>query len=375
MRLKNFSLIHIVTLLTILFSSCDDEKSYFNGEITLVNEPQKIDTVRGQQIILDSIYDGSMYVNDSLLIFNFNKAHDKKVHVFNLKTNSLIGKFCQVGNGPNEVRSVYCYGQFYNVSNEINLWIEINSVTLNELNVTKSLQSQKTVFNNKRQPIKCIEPPGFVYNFIFELDEKYFLAKNQAQVLFKNGTDYIPGKYGIYNSNTGKLVKSLVIYNKPISNKFIDQSFVVEQFFTSFDKIKPDKSKLAMAMVYLPQINILDLKTGKNVCFRLKDKPGFKSLKKDPESFRIYNRFIVVDDSFIFVSYLNLPSVDVNWLSQTNEIDVYNWSGQFIKKLHLSNPFFKIAFDPINKIMFTKNNSDEIYSYDLKDLLYPTNKL
>jgi hypothetical protein len=43
----------------------------------------------------------------------------------------------------------------------------------------------------------------------------------------------------------------------------------------SMDKMKPDKTKIAMGLRYLRQINIMDIETGKVTGYRVKDTPDF----------------------------------------------------------------------------------------------------
>lgn len=355
----------------ILLSCKKGENSYLNGSLSLVSDNDNYDTLIGKKFTLDSIYSGSMYVYDTLLVFVSNKDPMSKVSVFNLNTKALIGNFCPEGKGPEEATTIYSYGQIFKKGNDVCLWIEKDATELKVLNITQSLRTHKINYGER---FSCADPQGLTLNYIFKLDGNEYLAKNQAQRLFKNSYENIPGKYAVYNIRTGKVKSERLIYRKSISSKFMDSDYQIEAVYSTFDMIKPDYSKVALAMVHLPQINILNIADGNIIAVRLKGYAGFKSLEADPKTFKIYNRFIVVDDDYIFVPFVNLPALGMNMLSETNQLYVYNWSGKLVKKFYLDKPFFNLALDRVNKVIYTYDNKDEIYRFDIKSQLLEIKK-
>ncbi len=74
--------------------------------------------------------------------------------------------------------------------------------------------------------------------------------------------------------------------------------------FYTWDAVKPDGSRIVQAMRFLPQINVLDLRTGKLFGSRLKGAPGF-SLMKDVKRLTetVYYTGVCADDRYIYAVF------------------------------------------------------------------------
>jgi len=118
----------------------------------------------------------------------------------------------------------------------------------------------------------------------------------------------------------------------------------------------------------MSQVNILDLETGKLQGFRLKNTPGYRYLKKDPKNFRMTYLAPSVDDDYIYGLYINIPEEDLfKGDVGTNEVHIFDWSGNFVKRVFLDHRCDVIALDATNKLLYAYSSlmSDELYVYDV----------
>jgi hypothetical protein len=136
----------------------------------------------------------------------------------------------------------------------------------------------------------------------------------------------------------------------------------------SHDRIKPDKTKLAMGMRYLRQINIMDVGTGEVTGYRVKGAPDFNILTERYRKFVSYYLWICVDDDFIYGA---LNSKD----KHNTAVDVFDWNGNFRTKLILDKKMANInsiALDPVNKYLYVlttgKDTMEKVFRYDVNYL-------
>ena len=170
----------------------------------------------------------------------------------------------------------------------------------------------------------------------------------------------------------GEKLQSYNIYKKPIINRHFrknNQAIQSELYFSSRDRIKADKTKIAMAMGMFAQINIIDIKTGTIKGLRIANTPDFTYLTKDPKAFREFYIDINIDDYHIFCLYLDkLIYGNERSSYSANELHVFNWKGDFFYKIILDKHSSEIAFDPVKKQLYSLTPEDLLYSYDLSFL-------
>lgn len=368
MRLKNcLYLIFVIALISL--NSCNKNDDFLNGEVVIVDKPTKIDTLKHEShITYDGLYTGGIYAYDSLMLFASSKFPENNLNIFSQSSKSLLGSFFRVGNGPNEVIDFINYGQFFKYKGDLLLWVCLNYSKMVPFNVTQSLKSGNTILEKDVIKLNWKKDLKFPFLKVYILNSTHYLTRNQAPSPGKNSSEYISSEYRIYNSQSNQLTRSIKIFKKGIVNNFNDKRTPSEQYYSTSDAIKPDGSKVAMGMLYLSQINILDIKSGIIKGFRLRNTPNYKYLEGDPEKFRVYNFLVSADDKYIYASYLDISfNKGMGLRSDIHVLHVYDWEGNFIKQLYLEFPFYRMTIDPINKKLYTSDREDEIYSYDLNN--------
>lgn len=362
-------------IISILLIGCNFEHQYFNGVVNNVDMPNNVDTLYGTEVKLNDVFAGSIYAYDSMLFFLSSKYKEEFLRVFSVNSGNLIGSLVSKGGGPSEAASSLHFKQYCDEEGGLKLWMCINSYKIIPLDILKSIKNQGSVFDSIRQTVlpKYLSPTPFLY--IFMLDSSRIMLKSQAREIYKSSDDYIPGKYYIYNVPRNKVEKTFTLFKKPLKNKLNSKIplFPKEMYFGSYDVIKPDRSKIAMAMAILGQINILDCKTGELCGYRIRKSPNYEYLKKDYRKFISYYQFINCDNDFIYIGYNGNLYGDGIKNKVMDHVYVFNWKGEFVNRIYLNKPFSCMTLDPINRIIYTTNEKDELFKFDLKDILNKSN--
>jgi hypothetical protein len=350
------------------FASCKENYTYFYGKTVIVDTNVKPDTLCGVKVELDGIYTGNMWAYDTLIGFLYHELPDYSMHVFNVNTGKFLYSLCKRGIGPGEFPSVTYTDQLV-YDGQIHYWIR-KEFGRNEC-VLLNLEKPGDIV---KQTIDMNIETGFQdpFGFVFILNDSLFLASNLGERLYHGEGTFIPLTYYIYNYNTKERIKQYTMYNgfTPISNNFFSHLWY-KICYISYDRIKPDdNSKLAIGMLYMDQINILDLKTGKLTGYRNKTSPDFSYLK-NVDNYRLYYTFICVDDKYIYGLYSDTDNKF--YKIDSNIINVFDWNGNFIRKIHLDKTAIGVTLDPVKKYLYIDvsekdKDEEEIYRYDVSYL-------
>jgi hypothetical protein len=358
---------YILTLLAIYaaFISCNQEKeTYFYGETVIVDTNVQPDTLYGKKIELDGVYTGNLWVYDTLIGFVSHLFPDYYMHVFNVNTGKFLYPLCKLGIGPGEFFNISIADQL--VYNESQLGYSINNRAGKGECVIVNLAKPGDIIEQKMNLDVDAE---FPFMFVFILNDSLFLANNQGERRYYEEKTFTPQTYYLYNSRTKEKIKTYEMYNG-----FSTDSYDYNICYISYDRIKPDdRSKLAMGMCHIDQLNILDLTTGKIKGYRNKTSPDFSYLKygNADDGYRLYYSNILVDDRYIYGLYSDTEYRLRKWKSNT--VNVFDWDGNFIRRLFLDKTALKIALDPVNKYLYldtedVDENEEEIYRYDVSYL-------
>ena len=160
------------------------------------------------------------------------------------------------------------------------------------------------------------------------------------------------------------------VYKKPEADDIHFDEAQKDRLY-SFDAIKPDGSKIVQAMKIVPQINIIDTKTGEIVFYRLANVSRVSLFDPKRDDGCVYYRSIQADDNYIYATYWG-NTWDVSLGSKcpfVRIIHVFNWHGEMLYELKTDRTFFRIALDQVRNRLYTSEpDSDEIYYIDLNEL-------
>jgi len=360
----------LLFLTCLVFSYCkkDTDASYFNGKITIIKDSCSVVNLTSQQIFLNDIYTGGHCVFDSIIMFMSNKYPHHFVSAFSLNSGDMLGEFILKGKGPNEYIMLGWTGQYIFENDEFKIWFNaVSNYRMVLLNLTASIREKRTVIDREIKFGVPNSPNGDFFQYIFCTNEK-IVAKTQT-AWFDKSKPYTPAEYYSFDVNDLRKSTKFTLFNKPLIVR--DRNIYGDDSFISSDCIKPDQTKIAMAMCWTKQINILDLTTGQLNGYRIENSTEFLDLNSSKPLFYYYDG-LEVDDKYIFVLNFSAPLADQgteHYHTETTELHVLSWDGKFIAKVLLDHPSGTIAFDSVNKYLYTKDKVEEnIYRYDLKFL-------
>ncbi len=334
-------LLVLVGAMSCKYNSLRDE-DFFYGEIHSVEIPAA-ERLEMQENTGEYICHVPVMVCDSLAVFYGNDG----VHHFivsDLRTKKCLGSFVSKGRGPNEVVShQFIYQIYENADGDKSTAVYgINEDRLLIWNISKSISQNCTA-------IDC------TYRFSIPDDKiryymDYFILHDTLAVAYMP-SDYTTVEKDALTAPAVRLVslpRREVLREYPQFKKVIEKTnenlgFESRFYFRTLNAMKPDGTKYAMAMGYLPQINILDLESGEIKHCRLKGGAGVEAFA-GTEIKSCYGQ-TVCDDDYIYAMYYGIvQNRDIN-ISLEDKIanlphmmHVYDWNGNLVKVLDLEIP-------------------------------------
>jgi hypothetical protein len=344
--------LYYILILVLIFSCQNKGKEIFNGELIIVQNEPNMESLIGKHLEFDEIYTGMISVYDSLIVFSSDKYGDYYSRVFNLNTGKQINSVIKFGQGPDEEVSVHCEAEYY-VDTSINMWYydgfsKKQGILVNLKNscVINSIDFSGLPADDKKMLTR-----------FFILNDSLLLAWNQQEKLFFDDNIASPPLWHLFNYKTNEKLRQYDVFN---NFRYINDS----DCLISHDLIKPDKTKFAMTMWYLRQINIVDIKTGAVKGIRVKNSPDFTDVVNAYYAdLKEYYIRACADDDFIYAAMQE---------EQNTIVDVFDWDGNYLKRLSLDKKMndidSNIALDPVNKYLYISTvgeEDEEVYQYKL----------
>ena len=392
-----------------MFVACSEDTevktesfNYFNAKVKLVADKplEKLEVIR--RVPNTENYNAqNLYVSDSMIfIYSVSAPESWWFTVLNIETGEEIGKIGRKGRAPNEFN--YVFGTFIPVKQNGDLKSLMQVLThegkqVNVLcNVTKSLQSGQGVYEREidmpSSPLLWIDskcmigeiPPKTERENIPEEYKSMFsgIASNQVLrimpqcFIYSLSEQRITKKYDQIYSQPAYLLP-FDGYGKPISS--------TDQFAYMTNKtVNSSRGKLVLAGSLIPQINILDLKSGKMEAVRVEGLP----LASNSESASFYND-VQCDNKYIYALYQgpqisrfyrsyieSLPEKtypypelsDAEWKEMggpNSQLHVFDWSGQLVARYELEGVANNLYLTR-GRIFTHRRYSGAMFEYDLK---------
>jgi hypothetical protein len=299
----------------VMFSCTTENNKIFNGEIFIIDNKPDIDTLYGEQIKLDGLYTGFMAAYDSVIVFSSDKYPNTlncESLAFNLKTGEQISSLIKVGGGPCEYTMATTAHQYY-TGKDMRMWFYdyfikkvCILVNIKDNIVTDSIDIS-WLKNERKEPSSRF----------FILNDSLFLSFNMEEPAYTRDNIALPPVWSLYNYKTKEKLKQYNVFNE---FRYLYSYFGL----SSEDQLKPDNTKLVMPMSYLPQINIVDIRTGGIKGYVFKDNlPDYTVITtKQQDERKTYYFRACVDNDFIYAAKQEENDI---------VIDVFDWSGNYLK--------------------------------------------
>jgi hypothetical protein len=348
----------ILFILSIIIFSCTNTNGkIFNGEVFIIDNKPDTDILYGEHVKLDGPYTGFMAAYDSVIVFSSDKYRTLGYLniVFNLKTGKQVNSLIKVGQGSGESLATRTTRQFYIDDTEMKMWFYdyfIKKICL-LINITDNTVTDSIDISWLKEDR---EEPSSRF---FILNDSLFLSSNMEEPAYTHDNIALPPVWSLYNYKTKEKLKQYNVFNE---FKYLDSYYGLG----SEDQLKPDNTKLVMPMIYLPQINIVDIQTGEIKGYVFKDNlPDYSDIatKREYELKTYYIR-TCVDNDFIYAAKQEENNIF---------IDVFDWNGNYMKRLVLDKRMDTfITLDPVNKYLYVpvtgEGDEEKIYRYDVSYL-------
>ncbi len=338
----------LVSTILLLVSCRTSSKIEFYGDEITVNYPKQTDKINGVPLNLEDEYTGFMYTYDGILAFLSEKHLDGYVYFYDVENGKRIGTACKIGEGPEEVMYLNSDNCFEMDSNEVCMW-------LNDMN-----KGYVMLVDTRGRWIKRINTRNLQSDAPYH--GRVYVINDSLLMSYTYGVEIFPGKirsyrYRLFNYETGEMLKEYKFYSDYEEHE--NTKLLPAQYLHSFDRIKPDKSKIAMIMPYLNKVNIYDIKSGETKSFGTTNTPDIDVISTEKSAdVKQYYGDVECDDKYIYVTEGTRQQF-------SGRIQVFDWEGNFVRVLEIKNDATDIAFDIVRKILYAKNDLEEVTAYDL----------
>lgn len=348
-------------LLLFAIASCHDKNTdsdIFNGEIKINEDTIIQQEIEFKELVFQDPNFGEIAIQDSLAFFMNPKLSTHWYQVFDLNNNAEIGRYVNKGNGHKEFSPIAPIFNFYIENNDTKtVLFEANKERISVWNITKSLTNKSTVIEKQIKMPWMQENNGACFNEIFVKDSCTVYAKVSA-ISTENQDATLP-YYQIRDLRNGEKKSEIHVFKKDILDK---KTKYQPEVFYSHDVIKPDGSKIAQAMLHVPQINIIDTKSGTAVAYQLNYHMTLSDLETY-EDLKTYFIRICADNEYIYTVFYGKEPWGLYDIPCVNQIYIFDWNGNLIKKILTKHCIDNIAVDHVNKILYTTSPMDEKLYY------------
>ncbi len=364
MQSFKFPFLSVICCCLLVGCAAESDEKYFDGDIAVVSHPEQIFELQPDTVFLDGAYYGFIASNDYIMVFWNARDDNFMFSVFDLRDGQFIGSFGRKGRGQNEFYDVFPISQIYedngyaktvicaHTENKMAIW-----------NITESVNSGTTVYDTV-----------FPYQSTLSLSE-IFMDKRSNSVYvyhmpympFENDSKFYESPFiNKVDMNTGTITKRQLFKKKievePTENVTADLTV------RSHSAMKPDGTKMAMGMVFMPQLNILDFATDKQTGYRIgAGEEGFSRFSRKKDDYTYYCPAIQADDDFIYMAYFN--DLYSNKDKRLDTIYVFDWDGNPVAELKLSTPISGFCVNQKENCIYTFNwKNTDILRFRLPNL-------
>lgn len=349
---------HILFLLLFfVVIGCNNNESYMNDLTKVDFANTDIVHLKEDTLKIKMEITGNIYIKDSILLMYSTRYNNYLLHVLNINNGEKLTSLLPIGKSQSEyLKNTRIYFDSHNISeSEWGIWIfDRTKNQFRLINIPQSITNNTTVidsivkFNNEKK--------GLIYGFgkIYYSNNLVYARMQELQ----NGEEKVcqPVKYyKCIVDNELKVGDEILIYNKGISREEHIHALASRDIFSK------NKNKIAMAMEFLPQLNIIDLSSEYVKGFYYKDYTSFETVLQNREHDLWYNISITSNDDYIYV--LTTEGFEGEYPIFGNMIYVFDWNGNPISRIKTPSFLRTIIVD--KNTLYGQDNDYNCYKYNL----------
>ena len=353
---KYLRVIAINTLLLLTLASCQKESSVFTATVETIPEPEAATELSVDKIESDYLYSEYFAVFDSLLISSCPNSGDSIFYVSDIKNNKYLGGFMSRGQGPNESVALAPIKRIERKGNDlVALTYDGVKHCMLDWNITESIKTG----GDSLIKLGFYQNPNefsLTYSAIYKLgNSKYVGYVPSITIGLESGP--IGPSYWIFEGSGEVPTHGISIVKDIIRNnacKNVSEDF----FFSSAWCLSPDNSKIADAMHWLNQINIIDVATDSICSYRVEGSPD-ESIFETTMEHPIYQyKDVACSDSAIYALYFGDDPENYKGTGGCMWLHEFDWDGNFKRKYHLPVSLLRIWMDPSSNTLYGFNEPE-----------------
>lgn len=337
-------------LLTITLSaSCQDagHRVFQVGQVIVSTIPMEEKTLSPIECIDDPFLYGAsllLCISDSLAVFDI-KSDLYCFRVVNLHSGEYVD-FLNKGRGPDEVVTGY-FTRLRVVDDKPIMDVDaLNEHYLMAIDLEETFRDRRTIIQ------ETVEVPSRAFmsfpigneilSFVLFDDDNYSIKQFKKEGLALNRSTLIFG----------------------------DESYVAEYQpqFESDRKVKPDGTKMVLAMIRFNELDIFDIEGDNHYSVSLSKHSNSKAIIREMLSTELLSTQLYyfgcdVTNESIYALYYDCDLVDLD--NTIPEIHVFSWDGRLKAIYHINENLRSIAVTNNGNVLYGMTNDEVIYCYDL----------
>lgn len=347
--IKRILLILFGTVSVLLLASCGDS-NVFDCEAELVTPENEL-TLNGEEVLLKGgpLIGGILDIQavDSFLVIKAStKESQDFLYVYSIGGGDFAGSFVTKGRGENELLSPGMRGVYHPEGNSSLFLYDLSLCRSYSLNLSGSISDGKTRLSEIGElPASTLEA---------------CVLSESLQLACYTRPD---GIFGEVLDMSGHTKRSFAIYPELSGYNYFDKLSSPVNAFTG-------TSTVTFAMVMLPQVNFLDINTGKrhSCAVDRSYRDWEKTITLENGSQTIYYMDAVTSDKYLFALFYNTPFMDWAKGDFTASLHIFDIDGNFIRAAAFDEQIKAITYDTHTGILYGADQNDRIFRYDLSDL-------
>ncbi len=348
--IKRILLILFGTVSVLLLASCGDS-NVFDCEAELVTPENEL-TLDGEEVLLKGgpLIGGilDIQVVDSFLVVKAStKESQDFLYVYSIGGGDFAGSFVTEGRGENELL-MPVYGNTYRdpQGRDMLYLFDLSLCKSFGFDVGQSVAEGKTVLHKLGSM-----PSSTLYANPIS-DSLHFARYPQPDCIAGDLFD-----------NNGTVIEKTAVYPALSGYDYFDM-------LTSADAVFPGSKTIAMAMLKLPQVNILNTETGERHTVAVNE--SYRKWKKiinyEVQPLYYYYMGATASERNLFALYYEVPITDWAKGDFTASLHIFDIDGNFIRAAAFDEQIKAITYDTRTGILYGADQNDRIFRYDLSDL-------
>ena len=313
-----------------------DERSFFKFPVSDIGTDVPHRNLDVGNDTLAGIMASDCIVRDTVII-----ALSRTEYLFSISglDGELSGGYCRRGRAWNEPLSGLPLSETYFMDGDLCADVySFMDMKLFVWNITRSISEGRDIYEDIIQFKDEDEARLKPWMSLYRLDEDRIIVYNSMQSGYGDGLVGVPD-YQIYDLDTGTLQREYDLFNV-VEKDPEDPVLSPSVFLTNVDCIKPDRSRIAFGMYFMPVFCILDIESGEAEGYRLKGHGGL-----DLQEAHRHFVDIQADDEYIYALYSGEVMFNDEGTDVPDMLYVMDWDGNLLCRYDMSRRFSGLSLD------------------------------